>query len=162
MYRVLLVDDWEIFLTETKRLRVWGEESGFEAAASAANGKEALELLHREKFDLVLTQEEEKHISDALQRRRPDALSLFCSTVDHLYGMMEDNVIRADLMARRLYHNVVDAACLRFPWLANYIDSLFFDLADFPHEGENDAYRGFYCKRIDFLLHFIKKFLPES
>lgn len=253
MYRVLLVDDWDIFLTETKRLKVWGEESGFEAAASAANGKEALELLHREKFDLVLTdirmpvmdglqllrrikrekccpcvvllseycefryarqgivlgafdylvkppeesallelfgrarsfldslsrenesmpaaeiaagweypQEEEKHISDALQRRRPDALSLFCSTVDHLYGMMEDNVIRADLMARRLYHNVVDAAYLRFPWLANYIDSLFFDLVDFSHEGENDAYRGFYCKRIDFLLHFIKKFLPES
>jgi hypothetical protein len=38
---------------------------------------------------------------------------------------MEDNVIRADIMVRRLYHNVMDAAYLWLPWLANYIDSLF-------------------------------------
>lgn len=60
---------------------------------------------------------------------------------------MEDNVIRADIMVRRLYHNVVDAAYLWLPWLANYIDSLFFDLADFLDKRKNDAYYGFYCKK---------------
>lgn len=60
---------------------------------------------------------------------------------------MEDNVIRADIMVRRLYHNVVDAAYRWLAWLANYIDSLFFDLADFLDKRKNDAYCGFYCKK---------------
>ena len=251
MYRVLLVDDREIFLMEMKRMKVWGKLSGFEAAGTAQNGKQALELLRAEGYDLVLTDirmplmdglqllrrvrqeklcpcvvllseysefryarqgivlgafdylvkppdetallelfgrahgfldsldfgsapsaaeigngwvypaEEEKRILDDFQRRKPDALYLFCSTAENLYSMMEDDVIRADIIVRRLYHNVIEAVYDRFPWLHSYINIRFFDATEYPREGD-DAYHDFYCKKITFLLGFIRKYLPET
>lgn len=253
MYRVLLVDDREIFLMEMKRMKVWGKISGFEAAGTAQNGKQALELLRTESYDLVLTDirmpvidglqllrrirqeklcrcvvllseysefryarqgivlgafdylvkpmdanalldlfsrarsfldsvnrgdasakaeidsglgaypaDAEKRILAGIQRRKSDALYLFCSTVKNLYNVMEEDVIRADLIVRRLYSNVVEATFARFPWLHNYISIRSFDATDYPSEEGDDAYHDFYCGKITFLLGFIRKYLPET
>lgn len=55
MYRTLLVDDREIFILELKRLKLWGNPSGFQIAGKASSGVEALELLRAEAYDLVIT-----------------------------------------------------------------------------------------------------------
>ncbi len=55
MYRTLLVDDRDIYIIELKRLRVWGEQSGFVVAGRAQDGARALEMLRRERFDVVIT-----------------------------------------------------------------------------------------------------------
>lgn len=53
MLRVLLVDDEPFILQGLKLLIDW-EQEGFEIAATAENGKEALAFLKKEKVDLVI------------------------------------------------------------------------------------------------------------
>ena len=53
MLRVLLVDD-EPFILQGLKLLVDWEQEGFEIAATAENGKEALAFLKKEKVDLVI------------------------------------------------------------------------------------------------------------
>jgi two-component system response regulator YesN len=55
MYKVLIVDDRDIFLLELKRLKLWGKASGFEIVGQANNGKQALALLNTNSYDLVFT-----------------------------------------------------------------------------------------------------------
>lgn len=54
MYRVLLVEDDEALRYVYTRMHAW-QENGFCLAAQAANGKQALEQLDRERFDLIVT-----------------------------------------------------------------------------------------------------------
>ena len=55
MYKILAVDDRKIFITELKRLKIWGDKFGFQIIDSASNGKEALELLTRKSYDVIFT-----------------------------------------------------------------------------------------------------------
>lgn len=55
MYKTLLVDDIEIFMWEAKRLKTWGESTGFCVTQTARNGADALKELQADTFDLVLT-----------------------------------------------------------------------------------------------------------
>lgn len=55
MYKALLVDDREVFLLELKRLPVWGAASGFGVNGEARNGHQALEMLRKDRYDVVLT-----------------------------------------------------------------------------------------------------------
>ena len=56
MYNVLIVDDKEIFCRSLVRLPVFKSGvSGFNAAFTAANGVEALQILRTEKIDVTLT-----------------------------------------------------------------------------------------------------------
>lgn len=55
MYRTLLVDDRDIFILELKRLKIWGEASGFQVAGRASNGMEALQMLRTNHYDLTIT-----------------------------------------------------------------------------------------------------------
>jgi two-component system response regulator YesN len=55
LYRVLLVDDMEISRRQVRRLNLWNGETCFSIAAEAQNGHEALNLLKREHFDLLIT-----------------------------------------------------------------------------------------------------------
>ena len=52
-FRVLLVDDEELFRTTICSCFPWGQH-GFEVCGQTSNGKEALEFLNREKADMVL------------------------------------------------------------------------------------------------------------
>ncbi len=54
MYKVLIVDDEEIIVTGISRLLPWGSY-GCEVAASAANGREALEMLPGLRPDIMFT-----------------------------------------------------------------------------------------------------------
>lgn len=55
MYRVLIVDDLEVLRLELKRMRVWGEQSGFVIEGEAENGLDALRKLREKSYDLVIT-----------------------------------------------------------------------------------------------------------
>lgn len=86
MYRVLIAEDMEGIRLQLKRLFLWGEASGFEIAGMARDGQEALDLLDREAFDLILSDIRMPRIDglELLQeakRRNPGQLVLFLS--DH-------------------------------------------------------------------------------
>lgn len=51
----MLVDDMDIGLRQLKRLKLWNGETDFCVAAEARNGQEALDILHKEHIDLVIT-----------------------------------------------------------------------------------------------------------
>lgn len=55
MYKVMLVDDMEISLRLIKRMKLWKGETSFTIAAEARDGHDALEILHNDKLDLVIT-----------------------------------------------------------------------------------------------------------
>ncbi len=55
MLKVLVVDDMDIMRLEIKRLKIWGEKTGFMIAAEASNGQAALEVLESSEIDLVIT-----------------------------------------------------------------------------------------------------------
>ena len=55
MFKVMIVDDMDIMLRELKRLRLWGEKTGFTIWEEARNGHEALEKLENASVDLVIT-----------------------------------------------------------------------------------------------------------
>lgn len=42
MYRVLIVDDIDILRYDLKRMKVWGETTGFAIEDEASDGREAL------------------------------------------------------------------------------------------------------------------------
>ncbi len=70
MYKVLIVEPQEFSLAALLNLPVWKIESeefdGFECVATAANGREALELIRNNAYDLILT-EINLTLSDGLQ-----------------------------------------------------------------------------------------------
>lgn len=55
MLQVLIVDDMDIVRKEIKRLKLWGEKSGFIISGEAKNGYEALEELCKSPADMVIT-----------------------------------------------------------------------------------------------------------
>ena len=56
MYNILVVDDREVFRRKLKRMPYWEKCNGkFRISGEASNGLEALELLRKQKIDLVLT-----------------------------------------------------------------------------------------------------------
>lgn len=54
MYRILIVDDDNELRFVYRKMKVW-KEQGFEIVAEASNGKEGLEKLKKEPFDVVIT-----------------------------------------------------------------------------------------------------------
>ena len=55
MYNVMIVDDMEVFRRDIKRLKLWGEISGFAITAEAFDGRDALKKLEENPMDLVIT-----------------------------------------------------------------------------------------------------------
>jgi two-component system response regulator YesN len=262
MYKVLIVDDRELFLLELKRLKVWGEISGFVIKDQAANGKEALDLLNQSPYDLVLTDirmpvidglqllreikknnlcpcivilseysefsyarqgiilgafdylvkppteesmfklfkrvrpfldslkgnelslpfppghtegkssewayplVEEKQIINLFLKKDDSAVKLFRITLENLYTVLTDNIIAADIIGKKLYHNIITSVYDKFAWLGNFIDIHFFESVDSINEGRNeekhDTFIDFYCRKIAFLLDLLQRFQPDT
>ncbi|MFQ8891339.1 MAG: response regulator [Clostridium sp.] len=55
MYKILAVDDMEIFLDELKNFNVWKTEKNFKIIDTATNGKKAFDLMRKKKYDVVFT-----------------------------------------------------------------------------------------------------------
>lgn len=55
MLQILIVDDMDIVRRELKRLKLWGEKTGFVISDEASNGQEALEKLKKNPVDMVMT-----------------------------------------------------------------------------------------------------------
>lgn len=51
----MIVDDMQIMRRELKRLRIWGEKSGFVVSQEAKDGQDAVGKLKKQKVDLVIT-----------------------------------------------------------------------------------------------------------
>lgn len=249
MFKTLIVDGREPFLTELKRLKVWGEASGFEIADKSCNGSQALELLRKNTYDLVLTdirmpvidglqllkeikkenlcpcvviisehsefryvrqgfiwgafdylvkpptQEsmlellkrvenyltankspdtnsityewaypsaEEKTLVSYIINRNLDAIRLFSMTLDNLYAALKDDIIKADIIAKKFYLNIITAVSEEYKWLDNYIKLQCFKGIDLLQDGRDDIYKEAYCRRISFLVNFIIKYYPDT
>lgn len=55
MFSVMIVDDQEVVRMQMKRLKIWGEPSGFIITEEAVNGQDAIEKFQRNPADLVIT-----------------------------------------------------------------------------------------------------------
>lgn len=255
MYKVLVADDREIFLIELKRLKVWGEKSGFEIIDTASNGEEALELLNKNSYDLVLTDirmpvvdglqllreiqkdklcpsvvflseysefnyarqgivlgafdyivkpaseetmlvllkrikafldniynnqhyslngtietdsewvyptSDEKQIINCLINKEENAIKIFRVTTENIYNVLSDNIIKADIIIKKMYHNIISAVYDNFNWLNSYIDIQFFETMDYIHDENMNNFMEFYCGKITYLLNFLTKFYIET
>lgn len=251
MYSILAVDDREIFLTELKRLKIWGDKSGFKIIDTALNGKEAIELLNKNSYDLILTDirmpivdglqllrevknnklckcvvilseysefnyarqgiilgafdylvkpaneetmskllKRTKNFLDKIYNKEIDlsnvsiditaewiyptadesqiikhlinkdeaAIHLLRATIENLYKVSENNIIKADIIIKKMYHNIITAVYDKFDWLSKYIDINFFETMDYIHEGDVNSFMKFYCRKIACLLEFLRKF----
>lgn len=258
MYKVLAVDDREIFLIELKRLKVWGKKYGFEIIDTASNGKEALELLNRNSYDLVLTDirmpiidglqllkeiqkhklcpcvvflseysefnyarqgiilgafdyivkpandetmsellkrtklfldnvdnkkdnrlinemksietdsewiyptSDEKQIINYLINKEGYAIKLFKITAENIHDALSDNIIKADIITKKMYHNIIIALYEKFDWLSNYINIEFFETIEYiNHEVESNFIEA-YCEKLIYILNFLKKLHLET
>lgn len=55
MYKVMLVDDYEIFRMEIKRMNIWKDNPQFQIVAEASNGIEAIAFLEKNQVDVLIT-----------------------------------------------------------------------------------------------------------
>ncbi len=55
MFKVMIVDDAEVLRRDVKRLKLWGEASGFTIEAEAEDGLDALKKLESRHIDLIIT-----------------------------------------------------------------------------------------------------------
>ncbi|MBZ0313412.1 response regulator [Clostridium butyricum] len=243
MYSILAVDDREIFLTELKRFKLWGDKSGFDIVSIAQNGREALTLLKENSYDLVLTdirmpiidglqllreiqkenlcscvvilseyrefnyarqgivfgafdylvkpvtenkilellnrikifldnkennsnsidlnflysEYDEKQIIKYLLDGDGNAVKLWVATIEKLYLFFYDNIIKADMIMKKIYSNIIEGVYKNFQWLNKYIHRDFFEIMDYIHEGNENASMEFYTRKLKYLLDFLKK-----
>lgn len=258
MYKILAVDDREIFLTELKRLKLWDKNCKFKIVDTASNGKEALDLLCKNSYDIVLTdirmpvvdglqllQEiqkyklcpcvvllseysefnyarqgiilgafdyivkpaneenimqllkraqmflgniqnkenksinstedaikdnsewvypiaDEKQIINNLVNKDDYAIDLFRTTAEKIYNVLADNIIKADIITKKIYYNAILGVYNHFNWLDSYINIQFFETIDYINEEHSNNHIEFYCEKIKYLLNFLKKFYIET
>lgn len=80
MYKILAVDDGELFLAQLKGLEIWEKEKNFKIIDTATNGKKALELMNKNKYDVVFT-DIRMPIMDGLQLLRNIKKHKLCKCV---------------------------------------------------------------------------------
>lgn len=97
MYRVLVVMTLEYELRKLRKLPVWEEKSGFTLSGTACDGQQALKMLRREQYDLVIT-EVNLPILDGLQLQRYIHEENLCPVVVVLSSDMEFQCVRECIM----------------------------------------------------------------
>lgn len=258
MYKIIAVDDREIFLTELKRLKLWRGNSEFKIVDTASNGKEALQLLRKNSYDIVLTDirmpvvdglqllreikkdklcpcvviiseysefayarqgivlgafdylvkpatdetmiellkrtkvfldniknAESKQLSDTetlirdnsewaystadekqiikhLINKEDYAIKLFSITTENIYKVLSTDIIKADIITRKMYHNIIAGVFNNFNWLKDYMGIEFFETIDYINDESSSDFIQFYCRKITYLLNFLKKFYLET
>jgi len=55
LFKVLIVDDMEVFRRTLKRLKLWGDATGFVIISDSVDGQDALMKLEADSYDLIIT-----------------------------------------------------------------------------------------------------------
>lgn len=97
MYKVMIVDDRTIVRTELKRLKIWGEFSGFDICQEAQNGQEALDILGQTPVDLVITDIKMPKV-DGIELLRAIVDNKLCSCVVLLSDYSDFNYARQGII----------------------------------------------------------------
>ena len=103
---------------------------------------------------------EEKTLIRYFKEKDIALVALFQTTLEHIYGIMGDNLIKADLMIKKLYHNIISEVYNEYAWLSQYAHIHYFEEIDYIREGEADAIKSFYVRKITHLLQFIIRLEP--
>ncbi|WP_313559594.1 response regulator transcription factor [Ruminiclostridium cellobioparum] len=115
-----------------------------------------------ENNDWIYPAAEEKNIFNYIKNRDFSAVQLFGSTAENLYLALSDNIIKADIIIKKLYHNLIKAVYEEFKWLGNFIGINYFEEVDFLHDGDTDTFKEFYMRKLNYLIRFIVKFQPDT
>lgn len=103
---------------------------------------------------------EEKTLIRYFKEKDITLISLFRTTIDHIYEAMKDNLIKADLMIKKLYHNLITSVYNEFTWLPYYVHIHYFEEVDYIHEGNSDSFKSFYIRKITYLIQLIIRLDP--
>ena len=97
MLTVMIVDDMDYARLDIKRLKLWGEESGFCISEEARNGSEALSKLEMNPVDLVVTDIKMPKV-DGIELLRKIMEKNLCSCVVLLSDYSDFNYVRQGLV----------------------------------------------------------------
>ncbi len=111
-------------------------------------------------YDWIYPVSEETQIIHSFKDKDLSLITLFTTTIDRIYEAMKDNLIKADLIIKRMYHNVIMAVYAEYTWLDKYIHIHYFEEIDYIHEGNDDSYKAFYIGKITYLAQVIIKLCP--
>ncbi|MDF2926898.1 MAG: AraC family transcriptional regulator [Paenibacillaceae bacterium] len=153
---------------------IWG---AFDYLVKPATEKSMLELLGRVTnyleinqsleassmlYDWAYPSSEEKTLISYIINKDLDAISLFTITLHNLYAILKDNIIEADMIAKKFYLNIIKAVSEKYKWLDNFLKLQCFKGIHSVEEERNDLYKELYCRRISFLVHFIITYYPDT
>lgn len=97
MLQIMIVDDMDIARRELKRLKLWGEKTGFVISGEAGNGQEALEKLEENPVDMVITDIRMPKV-DGIELLKKITEEKLCSCVVLLSDYSEFNYARQGLV----------------------------------------------------------------
>jgi two-component system, response regulator YesN len=129
---------------------------------SNQNQENSTDLHLDDKFEWAYPSAEEKTIINYFKNKDTSAVQLFLVTLENLYIALADNIIKADIIVKKLYHNIIIAVYEEYKWLNNYIDLHYFEEVDFIHDGNANTYKEFYCRKIQYLINFIIRYQPDT
>jgi len=97
MLKIMIVDDMEIVRRELKRVKLWGEESGFIISEEACDGHEALEKLRCSAVDMIITDIRMPRI-DGIELLKKVAEEKLCTCFIIMSDYSEFNYVRQGLV----------------------------------------------------------------
>ncbi|WP_315073203.1 helix-turn-helix domain-containing protein [uncultured Clostridium sp.] len=110
----------------------------------------------------VYSEADEKQIINCLIKKEDYAIELFNNTAESIYSVLPNNRIKADIIMKKIYYNVIKALYEEYRWLNNYINIEFFETVDYVNKENINGFTEYYCEKISYLLTFLKKFYLEA
>ncbi len=110
----------------------------------------------------VYSEADEKQIINCLIKKEDYAIELFNNTAESIYSVLLNNRIKADIIMKKIYYNVIKALYEEYRWLNNYINIEFFETVDYVNKENINGFTEYYCEKISYLLTFLKKFYLEA
>lgn len=116
----------------------------------------------KDNLEWIYPTAEEKQIIKHLINKEETAVKLFKETSENIYKVLSDNIIKGDIIIKKVYHNIILGVYENFNWLNSYIDIEFFETADHINKEALGDFIEFYCEKMTYLLSFLKKFYIET
>lgn len=110
----------------------------------------------------VYSEADEKQIINCLIKKEDYAIELFNNTAESIHSVLSNNRIKADIIMKKVYYNVIKALYEEYRWLNNYINIEFFETVDYVNKENINGFTEYYCEKLSYLLTFLKKFYLEA